>query len=109
MTYEQFWDMDCTLVKAFQKADEYRKKEQNTWAWVQGMYIYDALTRLAPIFMANPKKGMKPKPYSKEPFKLFEEKEEISEETEIKKINKGKTYMEMLMANINERFEKESK
>lgn len=80
MTYEQFWDQDVALVRAFRKAQELRDRRKNQELWLQGMYIYDALCDAAPIFHAFAKKGTKPIPYVKEPYPITES--EIRERNE---------------------------
>lgn len=37
-------------------------------AWLQGMYVYDALLRASPLLHAFAKKGTKPKPYPTKPY-----------------------------------------
>lgn len=80
MTYDGFWNQDVTMVRAYRKADEMRKRRQNETLWLQGMYIYEALCDVAPVFHAFAKNGTKPNPYSKEPYAITEE--EIRERDE---------------------------
>ena len=80
MTYDEFWNQDVTMVRAYRKADEMRKRRQNETLWLQGMYIYEALCDVAPVFHAFVKKGTKPNPYAKEPYAITEE--EIREHKE---------------------------
>ena len=72
MTYDEFWSQDVTLVRAYRKADELRRRRQNEILWLQGCYIYEALCDVAPIFHAFAKKGTKPQPYAKEPYAITE-------------------------------------
>ena len=44
MTYEQFWENDPSLAKYYREADKLRNERKNTDAWIQGMYIYDAVS-----------------------------------------------------------------
>ncbi len=60
MTEEQYWDRDSTLVKSYRKAEELRKERVNQEMWLQGMYIYDAISRLSPILRAFAKRERKP-------------------------------------------------
>ena len=76
MTPEQFWDGDVTLVKAYRKAYEYKKQEWNVQAYLNGLYTYDALLRVAPIFHAFAKKGTKPLPYRDEPIEIYTRKKQ---------------------------------
>ena len=70
MTEEQYWDKDCMLVKYYREAEEMRREKFNQEAWLQGMYIYDAIMRLSPILHAFAKKGTKPQPYVDSPYPI---------------------------------------
>lgn len=43
MTYEQFWDNDPSLVIAYRKADEIRRRRMNEELWLGGIYTSKAL------------------------------------------------------------------
>ena len=109
MTAEQFWDDDSTLVKYYRKADELRNERMNQELWLQGMYIYEALCDVSPIFHAMAKKGTKPHPYPDKPYSITEKqrKREL-EERERNVANKGKRMMEMFMRQSNRQFEETS-
>lgn len=70
MSYDDFWNGDVCMVRAYRKADELRQRRENQAAWLQGMYIYGALCDVAPIFHAFAKKGTKPTPYTDEPYPI---------------------------------------
>lgn len=72
MTYDEFWNQDVALVRAYRKAHELRRRWQNEQCWLQGAYIYEALCDAAPVFHAFAKKGTKPNPYVKEPYPITE-------------------------------------
>lgn len=72
MTYDEFWNQDVTLVRAYRKAQELRDRRRNQELWLQGMYIYEALCDVAPVFHAFAKRGTKPEPYAKEPYPITE-------------------------------------
>ena len=94
MTEEQYWDRDCTLVKAYRDADKLRLERQNTMLWLQGQYIYEALCDVSPVFHAFAKKGTKPAPYRDAPYPLSKSEVEDHEEEKAKKIyNKGMARM----------------
>ena len=106
MTAKQYWEDDCTLVKYYRKADEYRMERINQQAWLQGMYIYDALSRLSPILKAFPKKGTKAEPYPEEPYALNQEKEEeVRKKKQETAMQKGIQFMEAFASKTNKRFE----
>jgi hypothetical protein len=53
MTYEQFWNQDCDLVKYYRKAAQIKQDLKNQNAWLQGLYYLRKLwLMVAPIFMA---------------------------------------------------------
>lgn len=80
MTYEQYWDGDVSAHRAYRKAKKIRLSEQNQMAWLQGMYVYEAIADLAPALKAFAKG--KAKPYAKEPYDLFEDERKRREERE---------------------------
>ena len=80
MTYEQYWDGEVSAHRAYRKAKELRISEQNRMAWLQGIYVYEAIADLAPYLKAFSKS--KPKPYSSEPYDLFEHERQARRERE---------------------------
>jgi len=70
MTYEQFWEQDSWLVRYYRKAYEIRQDEFNRNAWLQGMYVYEAIADIAPILHAFAKKGTKARKYSEKPYEF---------------------------------------
>lgn len=109
MTYEQYWDGDCTLVKYYRQAEELRNERRNQELWLQGMYIYEALCDVSPVLHAFAKKGTKPNPYSSKPYAISEKQiREEREEKERKLAEKGKRFMEALMQSTNKRFGEQS-
>ena len=106
MTEEQYWDKDCMLVKYYREAEEMRREKFNQEAWLQGMYIYDAIMRLSPILHAFAKKGTKPQPYVDSPYPISQAgMEEAKTRKEKAVADKGKRFMEAFMAKNNQRFE----
>lgn len=108
MTEEQYWDKDCMLVKYYRQADELRKERVNQEMWLQGMYIYDAVSRLSPIFNSFAK--TKPKPYVEEPYPI---NQKTAEESKVRKdkalVDKGLRYMQAYMDQNNKGFNKKDK
>lgn len=89
MTVGEYWEGDNSLPAAYRKADQLRQERINEQAWLQGMYIYDALARVAPIYHAFAKAGTRPVPYPDKPYdfkrreqpKTLREKESAAEES----------------------------
>ena len=52
MTYEQFWDGDCWMVKSYREAHKLRNKRDNEQAWLIGRYVYDAVCAASPLLHA---------------------------------------------------------
>lgn len=75
MTPDQYWYDDVTLVDAYLEADKLRQLRKNDEAWLSGMYIYDAISRLSPILHAFAKKGTKPIPYMDKPYSIDKKRE----------------------------------
>ena len=109
MTYEQYWEGDCTLTKYYRKAEELRNEKRNQELWLQGMYIYEAICDVSPILHAFAKKGTKPHPYSAKPYAISEKQiRQEREEKERKLAEKGKRFMEAMMQSTNKRFKEQS-
>ena len=106
MTPEQYWDGDPLLAKYYRKADELKRQRRNQELWLQGMYIYEALCDVAPIFHAFANKGTKPTPYSDHPYSITtKEREDEKKLQEKRERDKARRYMEAQMAKLNKRFE----
>lgn len=71
MSYELYWHGEPNLVKAYREADELRVDRMNYEAWLQGLYVYQAVGALYPVF--NPfSKQKKAEEYLKEPIVITE-------------------------------------
>lgn len=84
MSEEQFWDKDCTLVKFYRKANELRQMRKNEELWLQGLYVYHAISCSAPLLHAFAKPGTTAMPYLDKPIPLTEK--EAKEREEAKRI-----------------------
>ena len=71
MTYDEFYNQDVCMVRAYRRAAELRDRKKNRDMWLQGMYFYEALCDASPLFRFTTKKGsIKPEPYAKEPYPI---------------------------------------
>ena len=78
LTYDEFWNQDVTMVRAFRKADELKRRRQNEILWMQGVYIREALLSTVGNMFSG--KGATPNEYPKEPYPITEE--QIAEKKE---------------------------
>ena len=104
MTYEQYWESDPMLAKYFRQADELRNERKNQELWLQGLYVYNALTAIMPV-----KKGTEQPKYPDKPFTISEKqrkREKLEEEKAI--FDKGKLAMERFMSRTNKQFKDKS-
>ena len=106
MTPDQYWDGDPSLTRYYCKAHELQRKRRNEDLWLQGMYIYEALCDVSPIFNAFAKRGTKPLPYTDRPYSITQDdREEERKLKEQRDREKAKQYMLGKMAKINKAFE----
>lgn len=106
MTPEQYWDGDSMLAHYYRKAEEMRQKRKNEELWLQGMYFYEALCDVSPIFHAFAKRGTKANPYPDHPYSISNKDREAEKERKEKlEREKAKQYMLGKMAKINKLFE----
>lgn len=87
MTWDEYWYGDPWMVQAVRKAHQLKQKQKNFELWLQGMYIYEALLDVSPVyhdFAKNPK----PQPYASEPYALDENERETREKKEQEELDK---------------------
>lgn len=106
MTYEQFWDGDVEIAKAYRKAHEIKNDELNQQAWLQGFYVYHAIGALAPALKAF-SKG-RAQEYMKYP--IGHENDRADRPIEKAKVqdhddSRAKAWMEMWAINFNAKFD----
>ena len=109
MTYEQYWEQDCDLVKYYRRAARIKQDLKNQDAWLQGAYFYEALIDVAPILRAFAKKGTKPTPYANQPYELFSRNDETRKKQVVEKRRdeKAKAFMQAFMMSNNKKFKEE--
>lgn len=105
LTPEEYWEGDCQYARYARKAEKLRLEKANQLAWLQGMYVYDAITRVSPILNPFAKKGTKAKPYPTEPYPLgLSSETDKEEELEKEMSDKGTTYLQNFMSKFNDQF-----
>lgn len=103
MTYEEFYKKDHTLVIAYRKANELKRKKENEDFWLMGAYVYQAISRAAPLlipFNQHPKA----EPYLDKPIPIYEDSEETENAESRAVIDKGLAYMRAQMSKVNRKF-----
>lgn len=106
MTADEFYNQDHELVIAYRKAYKEKRIRANEDMWLQGLYVYQAVARVAPLlipFAKNPQA----EPYLKEPIPMYEEEQAEQAKESAVENNKGIAYMKAMMNVINKKFNKE--
>ena len=75
MTYEQYWDGDCEMVKYYLAAFQDQQEQESFYLWMQGRYFYEALLNASPA-LNGMSKNHKPTPYPEEPYPLSQREAE---------------------------------
>ena len=96
MTPDEFWHGPSFLVRAYRKAYEMKKRYAEWERWRMGMYIYEAVGKLAPIIRATFGGGsVKAGDYVDRPFPLTDkEAKEQADARQIEAIKKMIAVME---------------
>ena len=68
MTYDEFWNQDVAMVRAYRKSHELKRRQQNEILWMQGLYVRDALVATVGNMFAD--KGDKKHEYPAEPYPI---------------------------------------
>ena len=85
MTYEQYMNEDVDLAVYYRKKYNLEEERYNYHAWLQGMYVYEAVADVSPILHAFAKKGTEILPYSLEPYPITEKQKKEKEEREARR------------------------
>ena len=80
MSYDEFWNQDVAMVRAYRKADELKRIRQNEALWMQGLYIRDALLSTVGNMFSD--KSATPNEYPKSPYPVTAEQVAEREEAE---------------------------
>ena len=81
MTYDQFWNRNTKMHKAYRDAYEVKQRNDEWARWRQGAYNYDALIRVAPVMRAAlSNKPVRPEPYPDEPWPLTQREADARQE-----------------------------
>ena len=82
MSSAEYWEGDPSLTRYFRKAYKIKQDENNKNAWLQGVYIYDAVSTA--IYNALRGKNTKAAEYAKQPYNLGnKEKSELEKAKEV--------------------------
>lgn len=84
MTYEQYWCSDPYLTVYYQKAKKMKFDYDNQMAWINGMYIYDAVSAIVFNTWCR-KEGEQCKNYTNKPYEFdgVKQEEELKKEAEV--------------------------
>ena len=106
MTSDEYYKQDCELVIAYRKADKLKRIRANEDMWLQGLYVYQAVARVAPLLIPFAKHPQA-EPYLKEPIPMYEEEQTEQAKESAVENDRGIAYMKAMMNVINKKFGKE--
>ena len=66
MSSAEYWEGDCSLTRYYRKAYKIKQEEINNNAWLQGLYIYDAVS--TSLHNALRGKNSKARQYAPQPY-----------------------------------------
>lgn len=109
MTPEQYWDGESWLKKAYRKAYRLRieneERIQDRNAWLQGIYIRDALQSVSILVNGFVPKGTKPLDYPDKPLLEAQEEKKKAEAQKQREDNQMQLQMALFQA-FAEQFNK---
>ena len=103
MSYDEFYNKDHTLVADYRYAFRQKREEANFDMWLQGLYVYHAISDIAPLLIPFAKHP-KAEPYHKEPLPIYKTDKEKEDTSTNAVQDKGKAYMLAMMSSINKKF-----
>lgn len=96
MPYDLYWQGDAWAVVQFRDAYNYEKQRKSEEMWLQGLYVFNAVS--VALSNALAKKGSKPKSYIEEPLRVTPLTEEEKAEKAQKEREKVVNYFNRLAA-----------
>jgi hypothetical protein len=91
MSSAEYWEGDCSLTRYYRKAYKIKQEETNNNAWLQGLYVYDAISTA--LHNALKGKNQKAREYAKQPYNYDNNKEKSeSEKAKEVEIEQQKAY-----------------
>ena len=97
MSFAEYWTGDPKLAQYYRKAYQIKQDEINNSAWLQGMYIYDAVSTALHNALRGMSKNTPPaKDYAKQPYEFknrVKTEEEKAKEVELEQ-QKALAWME---------------
>lgn len=106
MTYDEFYNKDHTLTISYRRAFEFQREQVNQDLWLQGAYVYEAISRIAPLLIPF-NKHPKAEPYLDKPYPLLNKnKTDKNVESQAVTNDKGFAYMQAAMTRVNNKFGK---
>ena len=102
MTSTEYWAGDPKLARFYRKAYRLKQEQMNQEAWLQGLYIYDAVSTALHNALRGMGKNPPPaKDYAKVPYEIFKKEKTPAEKAlEVQKEQeKAARWMEMLVQN----------
>lgn len=91
MTTDEFWNASPLLAKAYREAHKLTQRQRNEYAWLQGLYIYNAVGVVVGSALGG--KGKKKVEYMKEPV-------DLGLETEAEKRDKAERERQKIIASL---------
>ena len=72
MSFAEYWEGDSKLAQYYRKAYRIKQDEINDNAWLQGMYVYDAVSTALHNALRGMGKSKPPaKDYAKQPYEIY--------------------------------------
>ena len=100
MSYAEYWEGDPKLTQYYRRAYRIKQEQENNNAWLQGMYVYDAVSTALHNALRGMGKNKPPaKDYAKQPYEIFK-KEKTPQEAALevqKEQEKAALWMENLV------------
>ena len=102
MSRTEYWHGKAELTKVYRKAYEMQRDRRNQELWLQGLYIYEALIDVSPLYHDFLKRKPEPLPYTKEPYPITADAVKRKAEREERiRIEKQKAMVEAWAKRVN--------
>ena len=105
MSYHEFWHGDYTQWKFMEEAHKLVKKQENEKLWLQGAYVYNAIT--VALNNLHREKGQPIQHYMEEPIRITPMTEEEKEAEKRKQVEQFRSALESLGRHFEAKHKRE--
>lgn len=106
MSPSEYWDGDPKLTTYYRDAQRLKDKKENFNAWLHGLYIYNAMVCVSPLYR-DWVKDHHPEKYFAEPIEIYPKTKAEAKDDETRQDKANEAAILSWIQRVNRKFEQE--